>query len=262
MLRDKYLSAAIPSAEEKEIAERGKAKTTTRLEDIERTISALQDVMAQNQRDNLDSMYNIEKDNLSVTFNQFIDNTANNATTAKDTATSALKEAKDAAALAVTLNNTVAGFMAEVRENYASVSMVASVVDSNGNANAAGIVAAVNGSSSSIQLDARHININGKTLFTNDANGGSTNISGSTLSLTNSSNQQVFSIREISHSEYGVPNTVALDTAKLVFGIDSGSVMKVIFYCDTYLRSGANFYKLQVDRETGALYTVLENPFG
>lgn len=81
------------------------------------------------------------------------------------------------------ISSATAGIVAEAQEGMATVSMIASVTE-NGEVTAASIVAAVNDSSSSVKIDAEHVNVSGFVTFTDLANGtGSTNISGNTISL-------------------------------------------------------------------------------
>ena len=66
MTRDnkKYLSSYIPEVQ-KETKKRGKTENQSRISDIEESIKAIQDSIAKSNRDNLDSIYNIDTDNLS-----------------------------------------------------------------------------------------------------------------------------------------------------------------------------------------------------
>lgn len=66
MTRDnkKYLSSYVPEAQ-KETKKRGKTGNDSKISEIEESIKAIQDSIAKSNRDNLDSLYNIDTDNLS-----------------------------------------------------------------------------------------------------------------------------------------------------------------------------------------------------
>lgn len=61
----KYLSAYIPEVTPKETPKRDGRKSDGRYAEIEAAVAALSDMMAKQNRDNLDAMYNIDMDNMS-----------------------------------------------------------------------------------------------------------------------------------------------------------------------------------------------------
>lgn len=68
----KYGSVYIPEEKPKSSAKRGEVKDSGRMQEMEDAIRALQDVLAKNNRDNLDAMYNIDTDNLSSSFRRLL----------------------------------------------------------------------------------------------------------------------------------------------------------------------------------------------
>ena len=61
----KYLSAYIPEVKPKETPKRDGMKSDGRYAEIEAAVAALNDMIAKQNRDNLDAMYNIDMDNMS-----------------------------------------------------------------------------------------------------------------------------------------------------------------------------------------------------
>ena len=82
------------------------------------------------------------------------------------------------------ISSATAGIIAEAQEGMATVSMIASVTDNQGDITAASIVAAVNDSSSSVKINANHVDITGFVTFTDLTTPGKTSISGNTIMLT------------------------------------------------------------------------------
>ena len=82
------------------------------------------------------------------------------------------------------ISSATAGIVAEAQEGMATVSMIASVTDNQGDITAASIVAAVNDSSSSVKINANHVDITGFVTFTDLTTPGKTSISGNTIMLT------------------------------------------------------------------------------
>ena len=68
----KYGSVYIPEEKPKSSAKRGEVKDGGRMQEMEDAIRALHDVLAKNNRDNLDAMYNIDTDNLSSSFRRLL----------------------------------------------------------------------------------------------------------------------------------------------------------------------------------------------
>lgn len=63
--KQKYLEAYIPEVKPKETPKRSGMKSDGRYAEIEAAVAALSDMMAKQNRDNLDAMYNIDMDNMS-----------------------------------------------------------------------------------------------------------------------------------------------------------------------------------------------------
>lgn len=64
-VKRKYLSAYIPEAKPKETPKRSGTKSDGRIGEIEDAIKAFNDLLAKQNRDNLDALYNIDMDNMS-----------------------------------------------------------------------------------------------------------------------------------------------------------------------------------------------------
>jgi hypothetical protein len=68
----KYLEAYIPEVKPKETPKRSGMKSDGRLDEIEEAIRAFNDLLAKQNRDNLDAMYNIGAENLSSSFRRLL----------------------------------------------------------------------------------------------------------------------------------------------------------------------------------------------
>ena len=204
--KNKYLAAYIPDTDMRESVKRGSPKSDGRFAEIERNLADLQETYAKNQRDQLDSMYNIEPDNLSVTLiNQLNSYTtekkaesiasnvvseainseegaihrilaeyATNESVAKamNTAIATSENAMNIALASYvnteTMSNYVSAVVNEATEDMATTAMISSVTDSNGYVTAASVVAAVNSAGSSVKINADRIYLKGKTLFSDN----------------------------------------------------------------------------------------------
>lgn len=80
------------------------------------------------------------------------------------------------------ISSATAGIVAEAQEGMATVSMIASVTE-NGEVTAASIVAAVNDSSSSVKINANHVDIAGFVTFSDLEDDGASTINGNNISL-------------------------------------------------------------------------------
>lgn len=80
------------------------------------------------------------------------------------------------------ISSATAGIVAEAQEGMATVSMIASVTE-NGEVTAASIVAAVNDSSSSVKINANHVDITGFVTFSDLEDDGASTINGNNISL-------------------------------------------------------------------------------
>lgn len=82
------------------------------------------------------------------------------------------------------ISSATAGIVAEAQEGMATVSMIANVTDSTtGKVTAASIVTAVNGSSSSVKINADHVDITGFVTFSDLEDDGASTINGNNISL-------------------------------------------------------------------------------
>lgn len=82
------------------------------------------------------------------------------------------------------ISSATAGIVAEAKEGMATVSMIANVTDSTtGKVTAASIVTAVNGSSSSVKINANHVDITGFVTFSDLEDDGASTINGNNISL-------------------------------------------------------------------------------
>lgn len=82
------------------------------------------------------------------------------------------------------ISSATAGIVAEAQEGMATVSMIANVTDSTtGKVTAASIVTAVNGSSSSVKINANHVDITGFVTFSDLEDDGASTINGNNISL-------------------------------------------------------------------------------
>lgn len=82
------------------------------------------------------------------------------------------------------ISSATAGIVAEAQEGMATVSMIANVTDSTtGKVTAASIVTAVNGSSSSVKINADHVDISGFVTFSDLEDDGASTINGNNISL-------------------------------------------------------------------------------
>ena len=199
MTRDKkkYLSSYVPEVQ-KETKKRGKTENQSRISDIEESIKAIQDSIAKSNRDNLDSIYNIDTDNLSSSLRRLFASYDDGITKA-EASINALANEQEAGFEAIAkwqsgvnqsisaietkagqneskitaltnwknsadsdiedLIETMAVIEAESNANGASISQIVSAVGSNGNVTAASIVAAVNNAGSNVKINADSIDI-------------------------------------------------------------------------------------------------------
>lgn len=86
---------------------------------------------------------------------------------------------------------SIATFMQEAGDNFASATQVAKIVDEDGNIKAASIVTAVNESGSSVVIDADHINLNGYVTVTDLSTEEKTEIHGSNIATGTLSASQI-----------------------------------------------------------------------
>lgn len=213
----KYLSSDVP--ENGKRAKKVGSSSSGKYTDFEKELAEIKEQLTIQNRDNLDSMYNIGVENFDTTVQEMISETENSIASLKvsTTANAASIEAfaqwkdgtgadslagviaeatKDFATIAMLANYTTtddvnglitsakAGIIADAQEGMATLSMIAAVTDTDGDVTAASIVAAVNGSKSSVKIDADHVDISGFVTFADLANGnGKTQISGNLISL-------------------------------------------------------------------------------
>lgn len=213
----KYLSSDVPESGKR--AKKVGSSSDGKYTDFEKELAEIKEQLTIQNRDNLDSMYNIGVENFDTTVQEMISETENSIASLKvsTTANAASIEAfaqwkdgtgtdslagviaeatKDFATIAMLANYTTtddvnglitsakAGIIADAQEGMATLSMIAAVTDTDGDVTAASIVAAVNDSKSSVKIDADHVDISGFVTFTDLANGnGATQISGNLISL-------------------------------------------------------------------------------
>lgn len=153
---ERYLSAAIP--EEQKIGKpASRDRYNEQIKAMREEFDALNDALKKRNRDNLDAMYNIDRENLSTDLLSLLNNSA--------AGVEVLARELDAQvrAFAEFKGNydSLAEFSAYVSENYASLSMISSVKDSDGNVTAASIVTAVNAAASSVKISSSHVGMSG-----------------------------------------------------------------------------------------------------
>ena len=77
-----YLSVSIPEAQ-KEIKKRGNPKDGGKIEEIEESLAAVNDLLSKKNRDDLDALYNIDTDNLSSSLRRLLASYSDGITSAK-----------------------------------------------------------------------------------------------------------------------------------------------------------------------------------
>lgn len=212
-----YLGANVPE-KEKQAQKQTSGRENDRFKQLENELAAIKEQLAIQNRDNLDAMYNIGMDNLDDNMKRLISETGNsiasiivktnensasikafaewkNGTGTDSLAGFVANATKDFATISMLasyttttdVNNLIssatAGIIAEAQEGMATVSMIASVTDSDGDVTAASIVTAVNKSSSSVKINANHVDITGFVTFSDLETKGASTINGNNISL-------------------------------------------------------------------------------
>lgn len=187
--RPGYLGASIP--------EKQKPKKSSRpvysSEDsslLAARLDELNEALTKQNRDRLDAEYNVGWDNLDEGLQSLLSEYESDLVTARaDIQTWADEVSAGFEAIAEWQDETedaIARIAGEVGEGYATVEMIASVTDANGNVTAASIAAAVNDSGSSVMIEADKIQMTGTTTFLTGSDvgdNGSAVIAGNRISL-------------------------------------------------------------------------------
>lgn len=133
-----YLAAYVPEERPKETPKRSSGKNVDRMAEIEEAIRAFNDILAKQNRDNLDAMYNIDMDNMSSSMRRLFQSYDDGIT--KTQASINLWADETGAkfeAITELYNETtraLAGFRAEVTANYAKTEQFSSFkTEINGN---------------------------------------------------------------------------------------------------------------------------------
>lgn len=211
-----YLGANVPE-KEKQAQKQTSVRENDRFKQLENELAAIKEQLTIQNRDSLDAMYNIGIDNLDDSMKRLISETGNsiasiivktnensasikafaewkNGTGTDSLAGFVANATKDFATISMLasyttktdVNNLIssatAGIVAEAQEGMATVSMIASVTE-NGEVTAASIVAAVNDSSSSVKINANHVDITGFVTFSDLEDDGASTINGNNISL-------------------------------------------------------------------------------
>lgn len=264
----KYLSSDVP--ENGKRAKKVGSSSSGKYTDFEKELAEIKEQLTIQNRDNLDSMYNIGVENFDTTVQEMISETENSIASLKvsTTANAASIEAfaqwkdgtgtdslagviaeatKDFATIAMLANYTTtddvnglitsakAGIIADAQEGMATLSMIAAVTDTDGDVTAASIVAAVNGSKSSVKIDANHVDISGFVTFTDLSESGASTINGDNISLI--SDEEYGSLSSLKFQKASSYDGKNVTLAKL-YTRDGGSAKddqaRYAFYIVTY----------------------------
>ena len=190
-IRKNYGKMSIPSLPAENKNSTKASGNDSAIRSLEEQIEKIRDEMTKQNRDNLDSMYNIDMDNMSETmqnlFQSFDNGIASaqaaittladetsaqfaaiaNYQTENDTALASLTGRVSANESSIeiltdfksTTTERLASISTKADENEASISQIVSAVGRNGDVTAASIVASINSSGSNVKIDADHLEI-------------------------------------------------------------------------------------------------------